>query len=78
MATAKDDDKEARERWEKRQAVQIIGQLPEDPEAAMRVLEFARELLTDFLGPRPQQRVHSVKVVPLRSDEDGGQTNRGS
>ena len=36
-------------RWRKRQAVQIAAQLPEDKEAALAVLEYARSLVLDFL-----------------------------
>jgi hypothetical protein len=40
----------AEEMWLKRQAIQIAGQLPEDQEKAVKVLEYARALLTDFIA----------------------------
>lgn len=36
--------------WRKRQAIQIAAQLPEDQEAALAVLEYARGLVVGFLG----------------------------
>lgn len=34
--------------WEKRQAIQLVAQLPEDREGALRVLEYAKQLVIDF------------------------------
>lgn len=35
--------------WKRRQAVQIVSQLPEKPEDAMEVLELAKLLVQSFL-----------------------------
>jgi len=37
------------EMWLKRQAIQVAAQLPEDRDDALRVLDYARELVTEFL-----------------------------
>lgn len=36
--------------WQKRHAIQIASQLPENVEDALAVLNYARFLVTDFLG----------------------------
>lgn len=42
------------ENWLRRQAVQIVAQLPEDPNDAVVVLELARNLVEGFLkDPQP-------------------------
>lgn len=35
--------------WKRRQAVQIVSQLPERPEDALEVLELAKQLVQSFL-----------------------------
>ncbi len=37
------------EMWLRRQAIQVAAQLPEKREDALRVLEYARDLVTEFL-----------------------------
>lgn len=37
------------EAWKKRHAIQIAAQLPEDPDDALSVLGYARDLVEDFL-----------------------------
>jgi hypothetical protein len=41
------------ERWLKREAVQIVAQLPDDQAQALRVLEYARRLVVGFLAEHP-------------------------
>lgn len=38
------------DRWLRRQAVQIVAQLPENEEEALKVLAHARELVARFIG----------------------------
>jgi hypothetical protein len=56
------------ENWRRRQAVQIVAQLPEDPEDALAVLELARSLVESFLiVPQPTlalDRAASVVAFP--------------
>ncbi|MBB3996901.1 hypothetical protein [Aureimonas pseudogalii] len=38
------------DRWLRRQAVQIVAQLPESEEEALKILAHARELVSRFIG----------------------------
>lgn len=49
----------------KRLALQISVQLPEDTDDALRVLELARSLVTDFLMNEPATEGRKATVVPL-------------
>lgn len=51
------------ESWQRRHAVQIVAQLPEDAKDALRVLELARELVETFLQDRPCQPFGREPVV---------------
>jgi len=42
-------DGNPREKWLKRQALQLAGQLPDDTEEALRVLAHLKWLVTEFL-----------------------------
>jgi hypothetical protein len=42
------------EAWHRRHAIQIAAALPETPEDALIVLEFARELVERFLNAPPE------------------------
>ena len=42
--------------WLRRLAVQITAQLPDNPDAAVVVLGYAREIVDNFLRPRPVER----------------------
>lgn len=46
--------------WQRRHAVQIVAQLPEHTEDAVRVLELARELVEGFLAGTG----HRLRVLP--------------
>jgi len=49
------------ESWQRRHAIQIAAQLPEDTRDALRVLELARELVESFLGDgQPRARAEVV------------------
>lgn len=43
--------------WLKRQAVQVVAQLPDDPADALAILAFAQELVTGFLADHPPPRL---------------------
>lgn len=47
---ARKDAADEHDRWMRRQAVQIVAQLPENEADALKVLEHARRLVTQFLG----------------------------
>lgn len=47
--------------WRKRHAIQIVAQLPENPEDALAVLNYARDLVVDFLA---------VEVAPRKEGRD--------
>jgi hypothetical protein len=55
-----------REAWQRRHAVQIAAQLPDNPEDAIRVLEYARELVRDFLSPQRSDEERGQTVIALR------------
>lgn len=46
--------------WQRRHAVQIVAQLPENTEDALMVLELARDLVEGFLAGTGQR----LRVVP--------------
>lgn len=50
------------ESWQRRHAIQIAAQLPEDSKDALRVLELARELVEGFLEGG-QERAALAEVV---------------
>jgi hypothetical protein len=39
--------------WHRRHAIQIAAQLPDNPQDALLVLEYARQLVEFFLADRP-------------------------
>lgn len=39
---------------ERRLAIQLAGQLPEEPDEALRVLDLAKTLVREFLSMQPQ------------------------
>lgn len=41
--------------WQKRQAIQIAAQLPDNPRDALAVLEYAKEIVDKFLSPNGEQ-----------------------
>jgi hypothetical protein len=55
------------ERGLKREAIQIVAQLPDDQTQALKVLEYAGQLVTGFLSERPhvggRQGGRDIKVV---------------
>lgn len=53
------------ELWLKRQAIQVAMQLPDDKAEALRVLDYARSLVTDFLSEDSDRA--GAEVVPLFS-----------
>lgn len=51
------------ELWLKRQAIQVAMQLPDDKAEALRVLDYARQLVTQFLADDKIEP--GASVVPL-------------
>lgn len=51
------------ELWLKRQAIQVAMQLPDDRTEALRVLDYARKIVTEFLTEEPTKE--GAEVVPL-------------
>jgi hypothetical protein len=49
--------------WHRRQAIQVVAQLPEGTADALRVLELARELVEGFL--MGQDRAPLAEVLPF-------------
>lgn len=62
-----DKDAATEEIWLKRQALQVVMQLPDDRADALAVLKYAEELVRTFLadsdktGSRPENIVHLVR-----------------
>lgn len=50
--------------WKKRRALEVVSQLPEDPEDAMKVLDLAKILLASWLIEA--EPYDTGVVVPLR------------
>lgn len=56
------------EAWKRRAAIQIVSQLPEETADALRVLDFARELVEEFLAEEPRQpRLRAVSSADVMS-----------
>jgi len=51
--------------WLKRQALQIVMQLPDDRQDALRVLDFAKELVLTYLGDEPEADKGGAEIVQL-------------
>ncbi len=51
--------------WLKRQALQIVMQLPDDRQDALRVLEYSKELVLTYLGDEPVPDQGGAEVVRL-------------
>lgn len=51
---------EAKRRWLRHQANNLVAQLPEDEDEALYVLEHARRLVIEFLREGPDSRPHIV------------------
>lgn len=49
--------------WLKRQALQIVMQLPDDKDEALRVLEFARGLVVGFLSD--DEKREGAEIIPF-------------
>jgi hypothetical protein len=47
--------------WQKRHAIQIVSQLPENVEDALAVLDYARDLVTDFLAAEAEDVADRVE-----------------
>lgn len=52
--------------WQRRMAVQLAAQLPEDIDDALTVLELARELVESFLAG-PDQRLRLVASAEVKA-----------
>lgn len=60
----RDDD--AIDRQLRRQALQLASMLPDDPNAAVKVLGYAYELIEDFVRPRDKPTSSRSTGGPLR------------
>jgi|DEB3_MinimDraft_2_1074329.scaffolds.fasta_scaffold45894_2 hypothetical protein len=56
-------------KWQRRQAIQIAAQLPEDTKDALQVLELAKEIVEGFWEDQERERVvrPSLAAVPRTS-----------
>jgi hypothetical protein len=54
------------ELWLRRQAMQIAAQLPENPEEALLILEYASEVVNLFLRPHSEPGKPQGEVLPFR------------
>ena len=52
--------------WHKRHAMQLAAQLPDDPDDALLVLQYARQLVEEFLVERRTQEGTVVRFGPSR------------
>ena len=43
------------ELWHKRHAINIVGQLPEDPDDALQILKLARKFVVEFMLEKASQ-----------------------
>jgi hypothetical protein len=50
--------------WHKRHALQLAAQLPDDPDDALLVLQYARQLVEGFLVERHTQEGTVVRFGP--------------
>ena len=51
----------------KRMALQIVGELPENPRDALMILDYAREVIENFLIAEPREREpESGNIVPFK------------
>lgn len=53
--------------WLRRLALQIAAQLPDDSEDAAAVIEYLRELQTDFIDRAPQAEAAPLSLVSCDS-----------
>jgi hypothetical protein len=57
------------DRWLRREAIQIVAQLPDDESQALMVLEYARQLVIGFLAEHQPQASRREDAGDLRSRE---------
>jgi len=59
-----------RDRWLRRQAVQIVAQLPENEQDALQIIAYARELQAQFIGNDIGRReLRALRLVSNFEDE---------
>jgi hypothetical protein len=73
--------KTSRERWLKVQAMNVVAQLPEDSDEALRVLSYAQQLVVEFLAEKREFKpliVHAnvTTIGPPRHRSTPIPTNR--
>lgn len=67
------------EHWQRRQGLQIAAMLPDDPNDALQVLEYARELVEDYLQcakTTPPAGDHAVLDFPDSSSPNRSAKSR--
>jgi hypothetical protein len=57
------------DRWLRREAIQIVAQLPDDESQALMVLEYARQLVVGFLAEHQPQAGRREDTSDLRIRE---------
>ncbi len=55
--------------WQRRHAIQIVAQLPDNPRDAIQVLELAKQLVEGFLVGDQPRRPTEVKFVSASAKE---------
>lgn len=65
-----------RDRWLRRQAVQIVAQLPENEQDALEIIAYVRELQTQFIGHAIGRR--ETRALRLVSNFEEGEPSSPS
>lgn len=60
------------DRWLRRQAIQLAGQLPEDTKDARLVIEYMKQLVDSFIDEQRTASEKSGTVTPLKPRNQSG------
>lgn len=61
-------DRETKELWLRRQALQVACQLPEGIEDARKVIDYMRELVDGFWGAKASPRRPALHIIEPKRD----------